>query len=295
MKFYHGGNKSQEFFEGWYFKHQDKDRVISFIPGISIDNNGSKVGFIQVITNTSSYFISYPMNQCYFDKKRLYIRIGRNLFTQRGIKIDIMRSDIKIKGKLLYGKFSKLKYDIMGPFKALPFMECNHRVYSLSHKVVGTLMIKDEKVEFIDGIGYIESDWGYSFPDKYLWSQCNDFKNRKGSVMVSIATIPMLRRSFTGCIGIILYNNKQLRFATYLGCKVIYYNKDGFLIQQGKYKLLVRIKVDKVNELKAPKLGDMKRRIEEGIRCYTKYQLYKNDRLVLSLTSNHASMEYVEK
>ena len=113
--------------------------------------------------------------------------------------------------------------------------------------------------------------------------------------MVSIANIPMLNHSFTGCIAVVLYKNKQLRFATYLGCKVINYNKDGFLIQQGKYKLYARIKADKVNELKAPKLGDMKRRIEEGISCYTKYQLYKDDTLILSLTSNHASMEYVEK
>ncbi len=294
MKFYHGMRKTHEYFEGWYFKHQEKDKIISFIPGISIDQNGCKVGFIQVITNGTSYFVSYPYKQCYFDKRNLYIRIGRNLFTHRGIKIDIKRSELNIKGKLYYGKLSKLDYDIMGPFKLLPCMECNHRVYSLSHKVVGELIINKEAMDFMDGTGYIESDWGSSFPHQYLWSQCNYFKNKAGSVMISIATIPMLKYSFTGCIGVIQYNNKQMRFATYLGAKVIFYNGDGCLIQQGKYKLYVRIKSDKVNELKAPKSGDMIRKIDEGIICFTKYQLYKNDSLILSLTSNHTSMEYVK-
>lgn len=294
MKFYHGLRKTHEYFEGWYFKHQENDKIISFIPGISIDQNGCKVGFIQVLTDTSSYFISYPFSQCYFDKKRLYIRIGRNLFTHRGIKIDIKRSDLIIKGKLHYGKLSKLNYDIMGPFKLLPFMECNHRVYSLSHKVTGKLIINKEVMDFNNGIGYIESDWGRSFPHHYLWSQCNNFKNKTGSVMISIATIPMLNFSFTGCIGVIQYNKKQFRFATYLGSKVIFFNEEGCLIQQGKYKLHVRIKSDNVIELKAPISGDMVRRIDEGNLCYTKYQLYKNDSLILTLTSNQASMEYVK-
>ena len=38
---FQGNNKSEEYFEGWYYKQISKDekRVISFIPGISLFNN----------------------------------------------------------------------------------------------------------------------------------------------------------------------------------------------------------------------------------------------------------------
>ena len=44
----------------------------------------------------------------------------------------------------------------MGPFSIFPFMECNHGIISLHHKVSGRLSINYKELIIKDGIGYIE-------------------------------------------------------------------------------------------------------------------------------------------
>lgn len=68
-----------------------------------------------------------------------------------------------MKGKLVYGKFSQLSGDIMGPFRWIPFMQCRHEIISMRHNVAGTLKINREQLHFGKGIGYIEKDRGASF------------------------------------------------------------------------------------------------------------------------------------
>lgn len=57
--------------------------------------------------------------------------IGQNRFGEKGIRLVIKTPELKIKGKLAFGPLSPLKYDIMGPFALLPFMECRHEVWSM--------------------------------------------------------------------------------------------------------------------------------------------------------------------
>ena len=57
--------KNKNYFEGWYYKNISKGEGISFIPGINIENTNKKA-FIQVITNESSYFIDYSINDFEF-------------------------------------------------------------------------------------------------------------------------------------------------------------------------------------------------------------------------------------
>ncbi len=59
-------NKNSNYFEGWYFKNTNYEDGISFIPGISIEKNEKKA-FIQVITNDSSYFVNYDINDLFLE------------------------------------------------------------------------------------------------------------------------------------------------------------------------------------------------------------------------------------
>ena len=81
----------------------------------------------------------------------------------------------------------------MGPFSHLSFMECNHAILSMKHSVSGILMFNGKILNFDQGIGYIEKDWGTSFPSSYLWCQANDFFTRTTSFFLSIATIPFFK------------------------------------------------------------------------------------------------------
>ena len=138
-------NKS--YFEGWYFKNVSDKNGISFIPGINVDKDtNTKKAFIQVITNTSSYYINYSIDDFKFSEKPFYIKIKNNIFSKEGIHIDIKDNsqNIKIYGDIKYLnnkniKTSNINPNIMGPFSYIPFMECNHAILSMKNRTEGEL------------------------------------------------------------------------------------------------------------------------------------------------------------
>ena len=73
-------NHKSCYFEGWYFKNIGKNISISFIPGIHIEN-GKKFAFIQIITNYSSHYISFPFSKFNFSYEPFSISIGNNFFS----------------------------------------------------------------------------------------------------------------------------------------------------------------------------------------------------------------------
>ena len=285
--------RKKSFFEGWYFKHQYNNFSISLIPGINISKVGEKYAFIQVITNNDSYNIKYKFEDFSISKDRLTIKIKDNIFSKSGIILNIKDSNIKIKAQLKYNNITPIKSDIMGPFALIKFMECNHEVISLHHEVNGILNINNKEIKINNGIGYIEKDYGTSFPKTYLWIHCNDFGNEKVSIMVSIADIPFLGFEFKGCIASILYKEKEYRMATYNGVRVINYNKNGLTIKRGRYKLHIDIEDNNAKKLLAPNQGEMERVIYEAISCNGRFRFYRKDELIFDLKSNNISFEYV--
>lgn len=260
------------YFKGYYYKHQKNDYTISFIPGIS--NNHE---FIQIITSDNSYYIPY---------------IKGNIFSKYGIMIDINYDNISIKGKIQYEDLHPIKRDIMGPFKYFP-MECKHEIVSMNHKLNGSLIINKKFIDFKGGNGYIEGDYGKSFPKEYIWVQSNDLPNNT-SIMVSIANIPFMNTKFKGCICIIYYNDEEYRMASYLGARIIKYNQKKIIIKQGKYLLVANINNNKGYNLKAPYLGEMKKTIIESTNCNTRFRFYKNKRLIFDYNSKNSTYEYVK-
>lgn len=287
-------NKKKGFFEGWYFKHQYNNKSIVFIPGINIDKNGDKYSFIQIITDEKTYNINYDYKEFSISKDKLEIKIKNNIFLRDGISLNIKSKEINIKGVLKYKDITPIKYNIMGPFSVFPFMECNHGVISLYHNVNGMLDINNEEILIENGKGYIEKDWGTSFPKTYMWIHSNCFDKEKISVMVSIADIPFLGTEFKGCIAVVYYKGKEYRLATYNGVKILEYNKNGLVIKRGKYKLEIDIKENNPQELLAPSRGSMNRIIRENISCSAKFKFYENKKILFDLESNNTSFEYVE-
>ena len=99
------------------------------------------------------------------------------------IDIEDDTQNLKIYGELKYLNNKNintnfLKPNIMGPFSYIPFMECNHAILSMENTVEGVININNDKINFHNNIGYIEKDWGYSFPKNYIWCQGNNFKKR---------------------------------------------------------------------------------------------------------------------
>jgi hypothetical protein len=99
-------------------------------------------------------------------------------------------------------------------------MECYHGVLSFDHRISGSLNINDEAIDFEGGRGYIEKDWGKSFPSAWVWFQSNHFETPGTCITASIAVIPFLGTNFNGFIVGLWHEGKLFRFATYTGASV---------------------------------------------------------------------------
>ena len=277
---FHGTCKRRSYFEGWYFRNQNEAEVISLIPAFHIDEKGKKSTSIQVIMNAASYQITYPIDEFAVLKKRSGVRIANNIFTSEGIVLNIETEQITVKGKLYFTKWTPPRYDIMGPFKYLPFMQCRHSIYSLAHDIYGKLIVDGREVCFNRGLGYIEGDRGVEFPRDYLWTQCSWHTKGNNTIVMAVADIPFGKLHFKGCIGSVYYGCKEYRFATYLGVKIRRYNKRELWLQQGRYALQVRLIDENPHNLLAPVKGNMTRTVYESIDCKIRYR-FMVDRKVM--------------
>ena len=247
----------KQYFNGCYFKIQTKEKTIALISSIHGAGQNSTCS-IQFISDTETHFSA------------------------------------KVKGRLHFSDLTPIKYDIMGPFQFVPFMECRHSVFSMMHRVDGTLTINGEKYSFENALGYWEGDRGFSFPKEYAWTHCFiEEKNLlQGSLMLSVADIPLAGFHFTGIIGIVYWKGKEYRFATYLGARVVQKDKQRLLIRQGDMELEARLLESRAYPLQAPVDGKMQRIIRENIRCKAFYRFRIKGKTMFVYETEKASFEY---
>ena len=171
-------------------------------------------------------------------------------------------------------------------------MQCSHGVISMGHSLSGTLKLNGERLDFSDGIGYIETDRGRSFPSRYLWTQCVWDRPEQGSLMLAIAAIPLPVGGFTGCICSVLYCDQEYRLATYRGVKIEAWSSAGAVIRQGKYRLEVELLNERRQALRAPVEGRMERTIHESLCAEVRYRFWCGHNLLFQHTDPNASFEY---
>lgn len=274
------------YFFGWYFKCQTNDQTLAIIPAYHTSHNGASCS-IQLITNEGAFNISYPSHMFHKTKNCLYI--GENVFQQNGFRLSIFSPDCTAIGSLQFKHLSPIRYDIMGPFKYIPFMQCRHSIFSMKHLIQGTVKLNGKNYFFSNGLGYMEGDRGHSFPKNYVWTQCL-FSN--GSLMLSAAEIPMGFFHFVGVIAVIHWKNKEYRLATYLGAKAVKIQDGEIIIRQNHLCLTAKLLTHHPHSLLAPENGNMKRVISESISCRASYCFQQNAHTIFSFETNQASFEY---
>ena len=276
----------RNYFCGWYIKCQNDVQTVAFIAAYHIANNRKSCS-LQIISDDGAWNAEYPFEEFHMDENG--VRIGPNVFTKKGCTLDVRKPGLEVRGQLTFGQFAPIAYDIMGPFKYVPFMECRHSVFSMKHRVDGSLRINGTEFAFENGNCYIEGDRGYSFPKEYLWTQCCF---DQGSVMLSVADIPFCGIHFTGIISAIHCRGKEYRIATYLGARAVKIRDGEAVIRQGDKTLTVKRLEDKGKPLAAPVGGDMKCTIRESAACRSYYRLEVKGETVFEFTSPMAAFEY---
>lgn len=279
---YHGRKNSRPYFEGWYFKHAGGGSAFTVIPGIFRSKRKSEdTAFIQVILTgpQRSFFVAYTSETFRCSEDRFELSVGNSFFSMEKAILKI--GEISLEAELKYSGITPLKKSIcspsiMGPFSYLPSMQCNHGVLSLRHKVKGFVDYCGKKTEFKDADGYIEKDWGESFPESWIWMQCCD---KDTAFMCSVAKIPYGPLRFTGLIAVLLIGGEQYRFATYNGAKItsidITDNNASVEVKRGDIKLCAEADFGGFADLKAPSKTGMNRSVSESITGNISLTLYK--------------------
>lgn len=276
----------QNYFCGWYYRCQSDTQTLAIIPSIH-KTRWEAYCNLQIITDNGAFHAPLPYSDLH--KDRPVLRFGKNRLGENGIMLDIQAPRMQVSGDLHFGTFTPIDYDIMGPFRYLPRLQCRHSVFSMKHTVDGALTVNGTCFSFANADGYLEGDRGRSFPTEYAWTQCFF---PEGSLMLSVADVPIGGIHITGIIGIILLEGKEYRLATYLGAKAVKIQNNEVIIRQGAWTFTAK-RLDKSGHpLQAPIGGAMRRTIYEHPSCRAYYRFEADGAALLELEAGNAAFEY---
>ena len=227
--------KNGIFFEGWYFKFAFDGYKNTFvvIPGVHM-NDDNRHAFIMVAYENTSHYYRFPFEAFSSSAEEFIVGIDneKNLFTYDKLLVDLQpregddayesfRLNLTFSSHVFIPDLSVVAPGTMGPFSWIPTMQCNHHVLSMNYDVQGSLQINDDQPITVSGTGYIEKDWGHSFPSSWIWGQANEWENlpskSSASLFFSLALIPWyFNLEFPGFLVVFELNGQFYRFNTYL-------------------------------------------------------------------------------
>lgn len=299
---FQGWGKKRNYFEGWYFKflNREGNRAFAVIPGVAMDAAGNRHSFIQLldgIKRTASYH-KFDFDSFAASGDRFLVSVEDNHFSTDSISLNLP----EIKGKICFSgsvPWPKPWYSpgIMGPYSFVPFMECYHGIVSMDHLLNGKLTYSGKLIDFSGGRGYIEKDWGSSFPEGYIWLQSNHFGESGISIKTSVAKIPWLGSSFVGFIAGIWLGDRLVRFTTYNGSvlKKVSVSRSNveIAIENKIHRLEISANRDSATSLASPMGGFMDGRIEESMTSQVEVHLMtvKDRRSVFAGIGRNTALE----
>jgi len=302
---YQGWGRTHRYFEGWYFKvvSPDEQHAMAFIPGISMGEDGQQHAFIQVMDGKAckAEYHRFDIREFRPSAHSFEIWIGNNYFSAEKMILDLpeISGEIRFKNPNPWPKMLGAP-GIMGWYSFVPFMECNHGIVSLHHELEGELQLKtsslpNQPVRFTDGKGYIEKDWGRSFPRAYVWMQSNHFDTcDRASVMASAAHIPWLGSHFIGFISGMWLEGKLFKFATYTGARKSLRIQDEeveLIFKNPKTELRILAKQAAGTALFSPLSGEMKGKIQESLQATLQVELLENGHRIFEGNGRNSGLE----
>lgn len=306
---YHGENKKDNYFEGWYFKLVDKDNknVFSFIPGIykSKDNKAAH-SFIQVLRGNDAKceYIRYTAESFTYDKHSFNIAIGRSSFSINEMNLNIIDKNIQVSGRIKLLNSVKWPDSFVNPgsmgfYNYLCFMECYSQVCLVDGDTQGELNINGKRVDFNGGKVYIEKNWGKAFPKAWIWIQSNSFRTSRVSLSCSIGIVPFLHGSFNGFLAGFMLGDEFYEFTSINRSRMrIHRQKDDVNIKfyNKKYELNIRTESeeDKFILCMGPSPEGMVPIVRETLKgkVYVKLRNICENRMVFSDTGCCTGIEY---
>lgn len=297
---FQGHPSKQKYFEGYYYKlvSADEQHAIAVIPGIAIYDNADRHAFIQLIDGVGQVtsYHRFPLDQFSADARELKIQIGQNHFSKNMITLDLpeLKGDIQFAGTvpLVSSLFSP---GIMGWYSFMPSMQCYHGIVSLHHRLDGMTKGTLGEIDWRKGIGYIEKDWGTSFPKCWIWLHSNHFNlSAPASLMASVAHIPWLGRYFPGFIVVLLADGVEYRFATYNGSRmkcIVLEDKVVMEFKRNDLHLSLQAFRGPTAVLRSPITGQMTGKVNESLQARVEVVLARSGVTIWKASGSTAGLE----
>ncbi|MBK8703923.1 MAG: hypothetical protein IPN33_10055 [Saprospiraceae bacterium] len=297
---YHGWGKTRRYFEGWYVKVVDarEEHAMAIIPGMAFEADGASHAFIQVLDGVrcTSKYIEFEPTDFQPSPHDFALTLGQNFFSATRVRLALpgLSGELHFSGLEPWPKMLGAP-GIMGWYSFVPFMECYHGIVSLDHQINGRLQVLGEEVDFSGGKGYMEKDWGQSFPHSWFWMQTNHFDAEgQVSLTASVAKIPWLGSHFIGYIVGFLYGGRLYRFATYTGASMladIQGQEVQLAFRDRRYRIVITAHKVEGGELISPILGEMRGKVVESMQSTVHVEFYDRENLVFSGTGRNAGLE----
>jgi len=309
---FQGANKRSSYFEGYYVKVVDAKQniALALIPGVSYDVKGKGHAFVQVLDGVAknAAYYTFSLSDFAFAKTGFNLQIGNCRFSDIGCEVDLpdLRLSIKHEAAIPW-PWKWWSPGAMGPFSFVPGMECRHGVVSLHHQVHGSLRKNNLSAVHLSksAVGYIEKDWGKSFPRGWVWLQTNHLEGESEPccLMVSAGRVPWVTGAFRGFIAALYYRGELLPFTTYNGSKfdlsledscahMVFWRKQGGLHEAGQKKLSITAYHAPGVDLTSPiPEGGMLGRVNESMLATAKVSLSENGITVLETNASWVGFE----
>lgn len=261
-----GGFERYNYFEGWFQKVYSTKHKASFIIiyGYATRNTNDTFGFIQVlIPGNIPELIYFSKNEISCDPDRHFVRMGTNILAMEVIRINTVRLSIHLNLNNNYP--IRTFKNSMGYTYFIPNLPCYHAVLNTYHPVSGEIRYNDVQYSLDSELGYLEKNWGTSFPENYFWLHAVDPNDSQVSLLFSRAEIKWLGKKFIKHVGHFRFEGKQidLRELKNFAVSTLVLNPHSQLIQISSKTIQLDILIMYGNKVmfKGPEEGNLSRDI----------------------------------
>jgi len=287
-----GTFERNKFFEGWFQKVYSKAHKASFILiyGYATHNSDNEFGFLQIlIPNQTPEIVYFPKNQVSCDIKKHQFRMGKNLLTSELIRIDIngISIELNLKNKQPFRTFK----NSMGYTYFIPNLPCYHSVLNTAQSVSGEIKHQGQCYTLDHEMGYLEKNWGTTFPESYFWVHAVDPNNPAISLLFSRAKIVWLGKTYIKHVGYLCYDGQQIELRELKNCAVSNSNisPENRIIQirSASAQLDLALGYGREVQFKGPKDGALSRMIHHQADAKVEVSLtYENRRQQFQMVGN---------
>lgn len=208
------------YFESWYFREQAAGFDCAFTVRIDYDEKGKMTGRLIIELPCGRWQLDYahPVNMNLRDS--LFVVLGKNVFTEACIHLDIDEPGLSIKGDIYFEEeWGKARVGL------------RRKIWAMEQALSGEIFVNGKLVGYDGGKGYLESvrDAMSDWPKRQFWTQCNWFGERPFRIVCG--------GYGRHCFAIIDQDGYPVRMAGWKGAKVEYMCGGNFRMSQGRYVL----------------------------------------------------------